>query len=183
MQIRVARPTNDLARAVEFYRDLVGLAVLSEFRDHDGFSGAIFGLPDASCQLELVSHRGATPAPTSEDQLVLYLGSLAEVATVAGRLAAAGFPPREPARLDEGRSAVLRRPGWLLARALALVLVDDFDPACSRASTRVGLREAGSRSARPPARVRQARESEPVATGPLGSAGVLKATAIAGAAG
>ena len=97
MQIRVARPTNDLARAVEFYRDLVGLAVLSEFRDHDGFSGAIFGLPDASRQLELVSHRGATPAPTSEDQLVLYLDSVAEVASVAGRLAAAGFPPREPA--------------------------------------------------------------------------------------
>jgi catechol 2,3-dioxygenase-like lactoylglutathione lyase family enzyme len=93
-QIRVARPTNDLSAAATFYRDVLGLPVLASFEDHDGFSGVIFGLPDASRQLELVSHEGAVPAPTSEDQLVLYLGSAERVEADADRLREAGFAPR-----------------------------------------------------------------------------------------
>src|SRR4029450_5523011 len=74
MQICVARPTRDLERATCFYRLLV-LPVIASFEDHDGYSGVVFGVPDASRQLELVLHEGEVPAPTREDQLVLYLGS------------------------------------------------------------------------------------------------------------
>jgi 7-cyano-7-deazaguanine reductase len=35
--LRVARPTDDLAAVVRFYRDGLGFEVLSEFRDHAGF--------------------------------------------------------------------------------------------------------------------------------------------------
>ena len=35
--LRVARPSDDLEAVVRFYRDGLGFAVLSEFRDHDGF--------------------------------------------------------------------------------------------------------------------------------------------------
>jgi YycE-like protein len=97
MQIRVARPTSDLRAAVMFYRDLVQLPVLAEFHDHDGFSGVILGVPDESRQLELVWHEGTVPSPTTEDQLVLYLGSAAAVAAVAERLEAGGVSPRPPA--------------------------------------------------------------------------------------
>jgi hypothetical protein len=97
MQVRVARATSALAETAAFYRDLVSLPVLREFHDHDGFSGVIFGLPDVSRQLELVSHLGTSPSPTTEDQLVLYLGSVAEVAAVANRLEAGGFAPSAPA--------------------------------------------------------------------------------------
>jgi catechol 2,3-dioxygenase-like lactoylglutathione lyase family enzyme len=93
-QIRVARPTTDLAAASSFYRDLVGLPVLASFEDHHGYSGVIFGLPDASRQLELVSHDGVVPSPTSEDQLVLYFGSAERVEQDAARLREAGFEPR-----------------------------------------------------------------------------------------
>ena len=56
MQIRVARPTRDLERVSAFYRDAVGLRVLSSFADHEGYSGVILGIPDAAHQLELVRH-------------------------------------------------------------------------------------------------------------------------------
>lgn len=94
-QIRVARPTRDLAATAAFYGDVVGLNELSSFEDHDGFSGVIFGLPDASRQLELISGEGIAPSPTAEDQLVLYLGWAEEVASQAAQIRAAGFEPVE----------------------------------------------------------------------------------------
>jgi len=92
MQVRVARPTRDLAAVGAFY-SLLELPVLSEFRDHEGYNGVIFGLPDASRQLELVAHEGTPPSPTPEDQLVLYLGSGERVEEVAARIRAGGFEP------------------------------------------------------------------------------------------
>jgi catechol 2,3-dioxygenase-like lactoylglutathione lyase family enzyme len=94
MAVRVARPTRDLQAAAGFYRDVLGLPVLGTFEDHDGFSGVILGLPDATRQLELVSTAGASPAPTPEDQLVLYLRSAEAVGSVAARLQAAGHEPQ-----------------------------------------------------------------------------------------
>jgi catechol 2,3-dioxygenase-like lactoylglutathione lyase family enzyme len=73
--ISVARPTADLDRIRSFYAEVVGLPLLWSFADHDGFDGAIFGLPDERAQLELVrSPHGDIPAPTNEDALVLYHG-------------------------------------------------------------------------------------------------------------
>jgi catechol 2,3-dioxygenase-like lactoylglutathione lyase family enzyme len=95
-QLRVARPTRNLAAAVSFYA-LLGVPVLSSFEDLDGYSGVIIGLPDASRQLELVYREGETPSPTPEDQLVLYLGSGERVETEAARISAAGFEPRPAA--------------------------------------------------------------------------------------
>jgi catechol 2,3-dioxygenase-like lactoylglutathione lyase family enzyme len=94
MAVRVARPTRDLEATASFYRDVLGLPSLGSFDDHDGFSAVILGLPDASRQLELVASADAEPAPTPEDQLVLYLGSDEAVAQTAGRLQAAGHEPR-----------------------------------------------------------------------------------------
>lgn len=71
MQIRVARPTRDLQAARRFY-------------------GEALGLP-------LVAREGEEPKPTEEDQLVLDLGSPAELEPKAARLRAAGFEPRVPA--------------------------------------------------------------------------------------
>jgi catechol 2,3-dioxygenase-like lactoylglutathione lyase family enzyme len=96
MQVRVARPTRDLERATAFYR-LLDLPVIASFEDHAGYSGVVFGLPDASRQLELVAHEGEAPAPTAEDQLVLYLGSAQAVARAVERIRADGFEPRPAA--------------------------------------------------------------------------------------
>ena len=92
MQLRIARPTRDLSAAVAFYA-LLELPVLTSFEEHDGYSGVVLGLPDASRQLELVFHSGAAVTPTTEDQLVLYLGSQERVASLADRIRASGVEP------------------------------------------------------------------------------------------
>lgn len=93
IQVRVARPTLNLDAAVSFYRGLLELPVLATFEDHGGYSGVVFGLPDASKQLEIVSHEGDQPSPTPEDQLVFYLGSVELVESAAARLRSGGFEP------------------------------------------------------------------------------------------
>lgn len=89
--VRVARPTVDLDRIRWFYEHVVGLPLLGSFADHDGFDGAIFGLPDEGAQLELVrSPHDDVPVPTNEDALVLYHGAGAARAELIDRLRVAG---------------------------------------------------------------------------------------------
>ena len=73
--LRVARPTNDLDACVRFYRDAIGLTVLSSFTEHGGFDGVMLGIPGAQWHLEVVRERGvvAPRAPTPEHLLVLYV--------------------------------------------------------------------------------------------------------------
>lgn len=115
VQARVARPTRQLERVCAFYHDAVGLPVLSSFADHDGYSGVILGVPDATHQLELVFHAGTEPSPTAEDQLVLYLGSADAVAQRAAAIEAAGHEPRLPAN-----------PYWTREGAVAFVDPDGY---------------------------------------------------------
>ena len=51
---RVVRSSNHFEATVAFYRDLVGLEVIEEFRDSYSEDGTIFGLPDSSVHLEIV---------------------------------------------------------------------------------------------------------------------------------
>jgi catechol 2,3-dioxygenase-like lactoylglutathione lyase family enzyme len=89
--MRVARPTADLDRIRSFYEHVVGLPVLWSFVDHDGFDGAIFGLPDERAQLEIVrSPHGDVPAPTNEDVLVLYQSDTSAADDLVARLRRAG---------------------------------------------------------------------------------------------
>jgi hypothetical protein len=41
--LRVARPTDELAAVIRFYRDGLGFEVLFQFQDHDGFDGVMLG--------------------------------------------------------------------------------------------------------------------------------------------
>lgn len=113
--VRIARPTGDIVRAVSFYRDAGGLRLLASFEDHDGYSGAILGVPDASVQLELVFHAEVDPFPTEEDQLVLYLGSADEVAARAAAIGAAG-----------GEETTAGNPYWARVGAVAYVDPDGY---------------------------------------------------------
>jgi catechol 2,3-dioxygenase-like lactoylglutathione lyase family enzyme len=92
--LRVARPCSDLAAARRFYVDALGLAVLAEFADHQGFDGLIVGEPGAAWHLELVHERGIAVAPPSvEDLLVFYLADAVAYARRTQCLLAAGFTP------------------------------------------------------------------------------------------
>jgi catechol 2,3-dioxygenase-like lactoylglutathione lyase family enzyme len=93
-QIRVARPSRNYGEVVAFYSGVLELPVLARWEGHEGFDGTVFGLPDASRQLEILSATGLVPTPTTEDQLVFYLGSAERVEAVVGRLTAAGHVAR-----------------------------------------------------------------------------------------
>lgn len=72
--VRFARASSALGECRRFYVEVLGLDLLFEFRDHDGYDGIVLGLPDHSVQLELIRFRGR-PAPEAdaENALVLYV--------------------------------------------------------------------------------------------------------------
>src|SRR4051812_6630535 len=57
-QLRIARPTDDLAAVVAFYRDGLGFEVLSSFTGHDGFDGVMLGFAGAGYHLEFTRAAG-----------------------------------------------------------------------------------------------------------------------------
>src|SRR5262245_9772681 len=91
--LRVARPTDDLAAVVRFYRDGLGLDVLYEFKDHDGFDGVMLGRKGAIHHLEFTRkarHR-VGKAPTEDNLLVFYLPDRAEWQQAVDRLERHGY--------------------------------------------------------------------------------------------
>ena len=93
-QIRIARPSTRYREVVEFYSVTLGLPVLAQWDGHGDYDGTVVGLPDASRQLEILSVAEVARAPTSEDQLVFYLGSPERVEVVVACLVAAGHEPK-----------------------------------------------------------------------------------------
>jgi catechol 2,3-dioxygenase-like lactoylglutathione lyase family enzyme len=91
--LRVARPSDDLAAVVKFYRDGLGFTVLGEFKDHDEFDGVMLGRKGAAYHLEFTRKKGhrAGRAPTEDNLLVFYLPDAAEWRRAVARLEKAGY--------------------------------------------------------------------------------------------
>ena len=92
-QVRVARPTAQLASIEKFYSADLGLPVLYRFENHNGYDGIM--LPGTDYHLEFTSHVDGSPcpAPTRDNLLVLYFHNDAQMYDTVGRLAAAGHEP------------------------------------------------------------------------------------------
>ena len=92
-QLRVARPSDDLAALVKFYRDGLGFDVLYEFTDHDGFDGVMVGRKGAAYHLEFTRKAGhkVGRAPTADNLLVFYLPDVGEWERAVTRLEKAGY--------------------------------------------------------------------------------------------
>jgi catechol 2,3-dioxygenase-like lactoylglutathione lyase family enzyme len=93
--LRVARPTDDLAAVVRFYRDGLGLDLLFEFKDHDGFDGVMLGRQRAGYHLEFTHKAGhqVGKAPSQDNLLVFYLPERAEWQEAVDRLVQHGYQP------------------------------------------------------------------------------------------
>lgn len=93
--LRVARATDHLDEMLRFYRDGLGLAVVGDFRDHEGFDGVMLGLPGAGWHLELTREHGATAgrAPGKENLVVLYLPEEGAYEAAVERMKRAGYEP------------------------------------------------------------------------------------------
>jgi hypothetical protein len=101
VQMRIARPTNQLARIVAFYRDGVGLPVIFSYEDDANYDGIMFGLPGRAFNLEITQHRGdgPCPVPSPDTLLVFYLLDKQIITRTVARLAEMGHhpvPPRNP---------------------------------------------------------------------------------------
>ncbi|UOQ73767.1 VOC family protein [Hymenobacter cellulosilyticus] len=94
-KLRVARPTDNLAAVVRFYRDGLGLTELAYFTAHNGFDGVMLGLPEAPYHLEFTHQPGHTVgrAPTADNLLVFYLPDAAQWQAAVQRLQDHGYPP------------------------------------------------------------------------------------------
>jgi catechol 2,3-dioxygenase-like lactoylglutathione lyase family enzyme len=93
--LRVARPTNDIAQVLRFYRDGLGFEVVGEFKDHDGFDGIMLGYKAAAYHLEFTRKHGhlSGRAPSAENLLVFYLPDSTEWKRAISRLESQGFMP------------------------------------------------------------------------------------------
>lgn len=91
--LRVARPTDDLAAVIKFYRDGLGFDVLYEFKDHEGFDGVMLGRKEAAYHLEFTRKAGhkVGRAPTEDNLLVFYLPDVGEWKRAIARLEKAGY--------------------------------------------------------------------------------------------
>ncbi|KAB8194783.1 VOC family protein [Nonomuraea phyllanthi] len=134
--VRFARPTARFEDCLVFYRDVLELPVIASWRGHDGYDGAVFGLPGTPVHLELTQHGEAPriPSPSTENQLVLYLSGPDAVAGVVERLSGMGL---RPADLDNaywaarGAVAFADPDGWMVVLAPWVFGVDPVPPAAS----------------------------------------------------
>lgn len=92
-QIRIGRQTDHLAALKKFYHEGLGLPVIYEFHDHDGYNGLMLGLPDKSYHLEFVQHKDGSPniSPNDENLLVFYIPDEAAIIALADKLAGMGY--------------------------------------------------------------------------------------------
>jgi catechol 2,3-dioxygenase-like lactoylglutathione lyase family enzyme len=116
-QVRIARPTDRLAKVERFYTQALGLPVIYRFENHAGYDGVMIGLPDTDCHLEFTSHIDGSPgpAPSRENLLVLYFHGDAEMYKVVDRLATAGHTPvdaENPYWADVGALTFADPDGW-----------------------------------------------------------------------
>lgn len=95
LRTRVARPTDQLAAVVAFYRDAVGMTELGGFEGHDGYDGVMLGWPESDLHLEFTSHVDGSPcpAPTADNLLVFYVQNRAAVDAFVERLREHGHMP------------------------------------------------------------------------------------------
>jgi catechol 2,3-dioxygenase-like lactoylglutathione lyase family enzyme len=95
LQLRVARPTDDLDGVTRFYRYGLGLEVIDSFTDHAGFDGVMLGHAGGAYHLEFTHQPGhsAGRAPTPDSLLVFYLPDRIEWEQAVQRMIDLGYSP------------------------------------------------------------------------------------------
>ncbi|MDQ0198643.1 catechol 2,3-dioxygenase-like lactoylglutathione lyase family enzyme [Neobacillus ginsengisoli] len=108
VQFRMARPTNQMDKIIEFYEEGLGLEKIGGFKGHAGYDGVMFGLPNYSYHLEFTQseEKVKLPMPTKEHLLVFYLPNLFELNRIVHRLSDMGYKEVEPENPYWGRGGV-----------------------------------------------------------------------------
>ena len=92
-KLRLARPTNQLARIVEMYCKGLALEILDRFENHDGFDGVMVGNIGSPYHFEFTEESGvrAPRCPSKEILIVLYAPKVEDWKNTFQRMKDAGF--------------------------------------------------------------------------------------------
>lgn len=97
MKLRVARHTHNLDPLVKFHKDILGLEVLGEFKNHENYDGVFLGRKGLDWHLEFtVSKEEPRHQPDEDDLLVFYLNTPQEYQEMKSRFTAFGVGEHEP---------------------------------------------------------------------------------------
>ncbi|MCB0477243.1 MAG: VOC family protein [Crocinitomicaceae bacterium] len=72
MKLRYARHTNNLVSLVQFYTKIIGLEVIGEFKDHDGYDGVFLGIIGKDWHLEFTSSNEKVLHQSDPDDLIVF---------------------------------------------------------------------------------------------------------------
>jgi len=107
MKMRFARHAQNLKKMQHFYVTLLGLSVISSFKNHNGYNGVILGCDGGQWQIELTSSENVPNHLYDEDDLlVLYFDSLKKYEEAIERLNHARiieFAPLNPFWEENGK--------------------------------------------------------------------------------
>ena len=94
-KLRIARPTDDIAALLPFYREGLGLSVLSSFKNHEGFDGVMLGAEGAPYHLEFTCNARhiAGRAPSKDHLLIFYHPDQKTWQQAVDQLKRSGFEP------------------------------------------------------------------------------------------
>lgn len=93
--VRIARPSDDLDALLKFYCDGLGMELLSQFKDHDGFDGVMLGRRGDPYHFEFTKKDGhpVGRAPSQDNLMVFYMPDADEWTAAVERMRDAGFLP------------------------------------------------------------------------------------------
>lgn len=93
MILRVARHTDNLELLVKFYTEVIGLQIIGDFKNHEGYDGVFLGKENSDWHLEFTtSNEKAIHHPEADDLLVFYPENLQEYHRLLERIAANNIP-------------------------------------------------------------------------------------------
>jgi len=98
VQFRVARPTHQMDKIIEFYHEGLELEIVGSFKNHNGYDGVMFGLPSVDYHIEFTQSEAAvpTPPPSDDNLLVFYIPDQQKRDAIAAKLNGMGYKSVEP---------------------------------------------------------------------------------------
>lgn len=93
VKMRVARPTDNLAKITDMYVNGLGFELLGSFEGLNGFDGSIVGHEQHNYHLEFTHHKGTAvgKAPTQDNLLIFYFTDVQIWEECCGQMLSAGF--------------------------------------------------------------------------------------------
>jgi hypothetical protein len=72
MIVRIARHTNKIEALKIFYTELIGLKILGEFQNHDGYDGVFVGKENLNWHLEFTTSSDKAKQRIDDDDLIVF---------------------------------------------------------------------------------------------------------------